>query len=294
MSSFDAPSGARLASSQLSARTLTRSRAAYIDSRLALLRSHGDTTAAGARSTELLPTRAAAAAPISASMAATRRAPATVGRLQEIDLGPAAAQRNEAATLAATQQQQQQQQQAHGTHSSKDKAPPRRRGRARRTSADVARDAIVEALMAENKRECLASPVPPRSVARHAQPLTLDESRGTVDHYDATPTAASHAAGVAPATATTSAPAAEDDLAADERVAAEFTRNFLDAAQARRDARPPPASASAGGAGAGGAKKKKTGAGDAPRGPKLGGSRSARAAMRAQAEAAKAASKAGR
>lgn len=105
-------------------------------------------------------------------MAATRRAPATVGRLQEIDLGPAAAQRNEAATLAATQQQQQQQ--PHGiTRTSKDKAPIRRRGRARRTSADVARDAIVEALMAENRRE--PRPPPPfiHCAARHTRPLTL-------------------------------------------------------------------------------------------------------------------------
>jgi hypothetical protein len=58
----------------------------------------------------------------------------------------------------------------------------------------------------------------------------------------------------------------EDGQAADDRLAEQFRRDFLDAIQSRRrGAR---------------ARNTKTTKGDVPRGPKLGGSRSARAAMR--------------
>lgn len=65
-------------------------------------------------------------------------------------------------------------------------------------------------------------------------------------------------------------PQGEDGQAADDRIAEQFKRDFLDAIQARRR----------------GARAKTTttttkgGKPEAPRGPKLGGSRSARAAMR--------------
>ncbi|OAX81701.1 hypothetical protein ACJ72_03958 [Emergomyces africanus] len=64
-----------------------------------------------------------------------------------------------------------------------------------------------------------------------------------------------------------------DDQAADDRIAEQFRRDFLDAIYARRR----------------GARTKtsKTTKPDVPRGPKLGGSRSARAAMREQAAAQK-------
>ncbi|KAL1958072.1 hypothetical protein VTO42DRAFT_5112 [Malbranchea cinnamomea] len=68
-------------------------------------------------------------------------------------------------------------------------------------------------------------------------------------------------------------PQVDDDQAADDRIAEQFKREFLEAIQARRRAR---------------ARNTKGGKGDAPRGPKLGGSRSARAAMREkQAKAAR-------
>ncbi|EFE38654.1 hypothetical protein TRV_06703 [Trichophyton verrucosum HKI 0517] len=60
----------------------------------------------------------------------------------------------------------------------------------------------------------------------------------------------------------------EDDQAADDRIADQFRRDFLDAIHSRRR-----------GARTRNTKTSKT---DAPRGPKLGGSRSARAAMREQ------------
>ena len=61
-----------------------------------------------------------------------------------------------------------------------------------------------------------------------------------------------------------------DDQAADDRIAEQFRRDFMDAIQSRRRlARGKPAKAT------------KT---EAPRGPKLGGSRSARAAMREMQE----------
>jgi hypothetical protein len=63
--------------------------------------------------------------------------------------------------------------------------------------------------------------------------------------------------------------AAADDLAADDRVAEQFRREFMDAMQSRR--RVPRA-------------KPATKQPEAPKGPKLGGSRSARAAMREMQE----------
>ncbi|KAL1962204.1 hypothetical protein VTN77DRAFT_9925 [Rasamsonia byssochlamydoides] len=56
----------------------------------------------------------------------------------------------------------------------------------------------------------------------------------------------------------------QDDQAADDRIAEQFRRDFLEAIQSRRRA----------------ARPRKATKSDAPRGPKLGGSRSARAAMR--------------
>jgi len=63
--------------------------------------------------------------------------------------------------------------------------------------------------------------------------------------------------------------AANDDQAADDRIAEQFRREFLDAISSRRQRSGPSA-----------ASKQAKGKSEAPRGPKLGGSRSARAAMR--------------
>ena len=58
-----------------------------------------------------------------------------------------------------------------------------------------------------------------------------------------------------------------DEQAADDRIAEQFRRDFLDAIQSRRRVTKP---------------NPKTAKTEAPKGPKLGGSRSARAAMREQ------------
>ncbi len=72
---------------------------------------------------------------------------------------------------------------------------------------------------------------------------------------------------------------AEDTQAADDRIAEQFRRDFLDAVSSRHRRR---FGASKAAAGAKAGKKD-----DRPKGPKLGGSRSARAAMREQQEKAK-------
>lgn len=63
---------------------------------------------------------------------------------------------------------------------------------------------------------------------------------------------------------------ADDDQAADDRIAEQFRREFLDAISSRRK-RGGPSAAS---------KQASKGKPEPPKGPKLGGSRSARAAMR--------------
>lgn len=64
-----------------------------------------------------------------------------------------------------------------------------------------------------------------------------------------------------------------DDQAADDRIAEQFRRDFMDAISSRRQRSSQAAKAAR-------AKAKGTKVDDRPRGPKLGGSRSARAAMR--------------
>lgn len=66
----------------------------------------------------------------------------------------------------------------------------------------------------------------------------------------------------------------DGDEAADDRIVEQFRRDFMEAVQTRNNRRPPASASSA-------AKGK---ADERPKGPKLGGSRSARAAMRAMEE----------
>lgn len=61
----------------------------------------------------------------------------------------------------------------------------------------------------------------------------------------------------------------KDDLEADERVAEQFKQDFIEAMQSRKRNRT-----------SGQPRQPGVSGGDAPRGPKLGGSRNARAAMR--------------
>lgn len=77
-----------------------------------------------------------------------------------------------------------------------------------------------------------------------------------------------------------------DDQAADDRIAEQFRRDFLDAISSRRQRSSAAAKAARAKAKANGPKPD-----DRPRGPKLGGSRSARAAMREAQAAVKAAKK---
>lgn len=162
-----------------------------------------------------------------------QRQPATTGALQEIDLGPTA---REAAVLASDVAQRR----IRGEEppvplQSKPSGKPRLgpdgkpwRTRRRRNSADVARDALVEAFLSENRIEMYDE------ADLRRQQLQEQSVAG--------------------------------DGEADEQIAEQFRREFLDAAQERRDRVPPP-----------GGKVEK---GEEKKGPKLGGSRSARAKIR--------------
>ncbi|PYH90678.1 hypothetical protein BO71DRAFT_387179 [Aspergillus ellipticus CBS 707.79] len=166
-----------------------------------------------------------------------QREPASLGKLHEIDLGHETTLQNIARTQAATRR----------LAGDDDHAPLAEpdpvsrmavvgkdqrswRNRKRRTSEDVERDRLVEEVLRESKLDVYEGP----------------EDLGTGDTGDM------------------------DGQAADDRVAEQFRKDFLDAIQSRRRVAR--------------ARNTKTIKPDAPRGPKLGGSRSARAAMREMQE----------
>lgn len=185
--------------------------------------------------------------------------PTMHGRLLEVDLGEEARMRNAAMTEKARRRLA-----GEAVEDEEDESGRKRprigkdgkpwRGRKRRASDDVKRDQMVEALMRENRRESYAVALCQLSSFGRliANILRL------VDIYDPPPQ--------------TETPAqAGADEAADERIAEEFRREFMDAMAARRNQRrkapaPPPRP---------GVKQE-----EILRGPKLGGSRNARAAMR--------------
>lgn len=88
----------------------------------------------------------------------TQRQPATIGKLLEIDLG------EDARALTAARTEQARRRMAGEEVAEETTGPPRKvrlgkdgkpwRGRKRRNSEDVKRDAFVEAVMRENRREC--------------------------------------------------------------------------------------------------------------------------------------------
>lgn len=171
-----------------------------------------------------------------------QRAPASLGKLHEIDLGQETTMQNIARTEAARRRMAGDEDspnpgeaQPHTGRSGPDKPW---RNRKRRTSADIERDRLVDEVMRESRRKIVETPsILPRPT------LTV-----TVDIYDE--------------------PEEEglpDDQAADDRIAEKFRQDFMDAIQSRRRLRTTRPTA------------EKT---EAPKGPKLGGSRSARAAMR--------------
>lgn len=173
-----------------------------------------------------------------------QRQPAALGKLHEIDLGPDAKARNVARTEAAI-------------------------------SGDVLEDAVVQKpvkpRIGKNGKPYIPRPRKRRNSADVARDRLVEEvlRETRLEVYDE-PEAASEGE--------------EGGQAADDRIAEEFRREFLDAISQRRQ-KMPSASTKIGG----------KAVDDKPKGPKLGGSRSARAAMKEREEAAaKAASRKGR
>ena len=181
--------------------------------------------------------------------AAVRRQPAALGKLHEIDLGPDATLTNIARTEAARRRLEggaPEVEEVGKVRLGRDGKP--RRNRRRRNSDDVKRDKLVEEVMKESKSKLYSIVVCNRSLRQKA-----------VDIYDEP-----------------EADLVNDDQAADDRIAEQFRREFMDAVSQRRQKTSHTA--------------KKAGQGaveDSHRGPKLGGSRSARAAMRELQEKAK-------
>ncbi|EAW13794.1 telomere length and silencing 1 family protein [Aspergillus clavatus NRRL 1] len=166
-----------------------------------------------------------------ATAVASKREPASLGKLHEIDLGQETKMQNIARTEAATRKLVGEDMspglgESASSTAGAGKAGRPWRNRKRRNSEDIERDRLVEEVLRESKLDVYDEP---------------EEE----------------------------APA--DDQAADDRVAEQFRRDFLDAIQSRRRVAR--------------AKNTKTAAKpEVPRGPKLGGSRSARAAMRERQE----------
>ncbi|RYP81810.1 hypothetical protein DL769_001850 [Monosporascus sp. CRB-8-3] len=182
------------------------------------------------------------------------RQPALQGELMEVDLGEEARSRNEAMTERARRRLLGED--VGDDYDGKEGARPTKvrlgrdgkpwRPRNRRGSDAVKRDQIVEEILRENRLDVYDTPTPPPGTTATSTP----------------------AAG-------TGAEASEEG-AADDRIAEEFRREFMEAMaqrqqQRRKKQQPPPSSTAKPGA-----KKDE----DVLRGPKLGGSRNARAAMR--------------
>lgn len=174
---------------------------------------------------------------------AKHRQPAALGKLHEIDLGVDATLRNIARTEAAKKRLEGGEAEVEGVTG---KVRLRRdgkpwRGRRKRNSDDVKRDKLVEEVMKESRRKLLTA----------CTKLYFADILA-VEIYDEL-----------------EAEMPNDDQAADDRIAEQFRREFMDAISSRRQK-------------AAQTTKKAPGAkaDEKPKGPKLGGSRSARAAMR--------------
>lgn len=230
----------------------------YIESELAKRRQGLDGHSPNIKdpSSKPIATTAAATAEETSStnLQQARMAPrqaATLGKLHEVDLGPETKLQNISRTEAAARKL------VGDDNVSADspQSPSERkdgknwRGRKRRTSEDIRRDQLVEEVLRESRRGFPFSLILlfPSNISR------MYTNVFTVDVYDEPDAAMPN----------------ENDLAADDRIAEQFRRDFMDAIRSRRrKTRAAPKGAAAG---------KKT---ETARGPKLGGSRSARAAMR--------------
>ena len=179
---------------------------------------------------------------------------ATLGKLHEVDLGEENKLKNIHRTAEATKRLE-------DTTSSVTTDDPtsssKSRKRRRRNSQDIQRDKLVEEVLKESKRTSLA-PHPHNYLKclsiLYFWEVPADTIRVQVDLYDDAPSSSPHPS--------------DEEGAADDRIAEKFRREFLDALMSRRRRR-----------GTYQKTKKKDDA-KKPRGPKLGGSRSARAAMR--------------
>ena len=175
-----------------------------------------------------------------------QREPASLGKLHEIDLGQEATLRNIARTEAATRKlagEEKLPTAEDNTVSDAGRSAPTgksRRNHKQRTDADVERDRLVEEVLRESKCEWQLR------VMHYYRALA--NAGFTVDVYD------EYEDGTQ----------IDDPQAADDRVAEQFRRDFMDAMQSRRRIRTTKIAAKD----------------EGPKGPKLGGSRSARAAMR--------------
>ena len=177
------------------------------------------------------------------------------GKLMEIDLGEEARARNVEMTERARRRLQ-----GLGAEDEDDASLSRRkvrlgpdgkpwRPRDRRGSDAIKRDQLVEEFLSENRRKCADS---------RSRPDALLKNDFTVGVYD-----------LQPEQSTAVASLEDEEMAADDRIAEEFRREFMDAISQRRRRRAvQPAKPST--------RKEE----EILRGPKLGGSRNARAAMR--------------
>ena len=216
---------------------------AYIDSELAKRRRGHDASANNGHDGEGNPS-------LNGSLinAGLHRQPAALGKLHEIDLGPDATLKNIARTEAAKRRLEGGEMEVEEKSSGKvrlrrDGKPWR--GRRRRNSDDVKRDKLVEEVMKETRRK-------PRHPISNLRWLSI-QAVEIYDEPDPDP--------------------ANDDQAADDRIAEQFRRDFMDAISSRRQRTSQAAKVAR-------AKANGTKVDDRPKGPKLGGSRSARAAMR--------------
>ncbi|KAI9810357.1 MAG: hypothetical protein M1827_006324 [Pycnora praestabilis] len=210
---------------------------AYVDSEMARLRQ-GSTPAFPTQGGSISLEEAAAAGIPGAGAARLHRQPAALGKLHEIDLGPDATLRNIARTEAATRRLGGEEASEEEDGMGEKKVRLGKNGRPWRQRKRRNSEDV--------KRDKLVEEV-------------LRESR--LEIYDE------------PDLST----APDDEQAADDRIAEQFRREFMDAISSRRK-RTGPATTTAP---AKGGKPD-----DRPKGPKLGGSRSARAAMREQQEKA--------
>ncbi|PGH19070.1 hypothetical protein AJ79_00104 [Helicocarpus griseus UAMH5409] len=166
-----------------------------------------------------------------------QRQPASLGKLHEIDLGPDAKLRNIERTEAATRR-------LVGDERAPDEEEEARDDPAKKARPGKDGGKNWRGRKRRNSEDIRRDKLV-EEVLRESKLDVYDEPEAAVEQQN------------------------DDDMAADDRIAEQFRRDFLDAIHSRRrGAR---------------AKTSKTAKTDVPRGPKLGGSRSARAAMREKA-----------